>query len=440
MFDLISDGISGVKWRLKKRIIHRKRSPLDEPVDLDKEYKEEDPGEITSKDPTVGTEIVIQTLYEGKKSDGVNNFDWKTFPPKPISKSAIKARDRPAIAVYKIKDYDKEVISGRYPLKYHRIDVQNPLLVNALEPILKKEGLHLDVHNIAIFKEPFRPLWFCQDAIKDLYHQTERDDPVKGYMQLLLRVLDECFHDLKIKRHHLLDKGLIDYQTAWTLFPKDLPVYSYGVNSEFIAKVADTAYVSKKGVKQLAINVKTLLFNGKNFVWSKRTLLVDSFIGNKPIRDLRHYPFDMHPDKESIQERLVTRGRRVLDLQGLTYCSYHGIAIHDETGGLEKHNVEGRILVDVVGYNTYHLAKGKRENNGPEIEEAVVSNDNHSQGQEETNSQQKRLSEERQAKNKESLLKDPNQLAFMSDLIGGYALKNKLWGKTIIEPCDLYYY
>jgi hypothetical protein len=437
MFGFIADGTSDMTWRCKYKLFHRKKSPLAQPVDLEKEYKEEVPEEISSKDPTFGADIVIQTLYEGKRANG-QDFDWSNFPPKPISKSAIKARDRVALKVYKIKDRDKDLVSGRYPLKYHRIDIQNPLLVNALEPILKKENVHLNVHEIATFKEPFRPLWFCQNAIIDLYQETSRDDLLKGYMQLLLRILDECFHDLKIKLHRFLDKDLIDYRTAWTLFPRNSTIYSYGTNSEFIAKVDDTIYECKDGVKRLLITAKAMSFNGKEFVWLKKTLPIDCFAGNKPIRDLRHYPFDLHPDKESIQESLVARGRKVLDLQGVEYCSYSGIALHAEGEGIERHNVEGRILVDVVGYNTYHLAKGKRENEDPEIEAVDVGQRFSSQDGDNAQLEgklpgvhQKRLSEEFQKMNKESLLKDPNELAFMTGLIGGYALENKIWGKTI---------
>ncbi|KAJ4257357.1 hypothetical protein NW762_008475 [Fusarium torreyae] len=444
MFSEIGENTSDLMWKWKYKILHRKNSPLDEPVDLEKEYEEETPEEVNNKDPTFGADTVIQTLYEGKNSSPTrNDWDWQDFPPKQVSKSVAKARDRVAIKVYKIKDLLKGAVSGRYPLKYHQVDVQNPLLVSALEPILKKENIHLDVHDTATFKEPFRPLWFCQDEIRDLYRETKQDDPLKGYLQLFLRVLDEIFRDLKIKRRNLLDKGLVDFRTAWTLFPRDSTVYSYGMNSEFIAKVDGTEYDTNDGVVQLVLTAKIMAFNGEEFVWRKKPLTINEFAGNKPIRDLRHYPFDMHPERDSIMTRLMTRGKKVLDLQGLTYCSYNGIALHPGDGGLEKHNVECRILVDVVGYNKYHLAQGKRENKDPEIEVVDVSRRRRRQELEEVKpegkhpkSQQKRLNEEEQTKNREELLQNPNELAFMSELIGGYALKNKLWVYFYVEDLE----
>ncbi|KAG5770792.1 hypothetical protein H9Q69_003043 [Fusarium xylarioides] len=444
MLEKAGENISDMTWKWKYKLLHRKKSPLDEPLDLEKEYKEEEPEEINNKDPSFGADTVIQTLYEGRHSDPTrNNWDWQNFPPKQVSKAIAKARDRVAIKVYKIKDIQKGAISNRYPLKYHQVDVQNPLLVSAIEPILKKENLHLDVHDTAVFKEPFRPLWFCQDEIRDLYRNTKQDNPLKGYLQLLLRVLDEIFRDLKIKRRNLLDKDLIDFRTAWTLFPRDSTAYSYGMNSEFIAKVDGTEYDTNEGVMQLVLTAKVMAFNGEEFIWRKKSLTINEFAGNKPIRDLRHYPFEMHPEKDAIEQRLVSRGRKVLDLQGLAYCSYNGIALHPGESSVEKHNVECRVLVDVVGFNKYHLAQGKRENKDPEIEVVDVSRRRRKQDLAEAKpegkhpkTQQKRLNEEVQAKNKEELLQKPKELAFMTELIGGYALKNKLWVYFYVEDLE----
>ncbi|KAM0204839.1 hypothetical protein ACHAQI_009788 [Fusarium lateritium] len=442
MMDNIGENVSEFTWKWTYKLLHRKRSPLDKPVDLEKEYQEQE--ETSKKDPTFGADATIQTLYEGKNSNGQGNeWDWQDYPPKQVPESTAKARDRVAIRVYKVRDIEKTAISGRYPLKYHRVDIQNPLLLNALEPIVKKENIHLDVHDGASFKEPFRPLWFCQDEIRDLYKETKQGDPLKGFLQLFLRALDEIFRDIKIKRRNLLDKGLTDFRTAWTLFPRDSTVYSFGLNSEFIGKVEGTEYDTSDGLVQLVITVKVMAFNGEEFVWRRKLLTINEFSGNKPIRDLRHYPFDMHLDRDAIKGRLMARGRKVLDLQGLTYCSYTGIALHPGERSVEKHNVECRILVDVVGYNKFQLAEGKRENQDPEIEVVDVSRRRRRQDLAETKregkhpkTQQKRLNEEEQASNREELLREPTELAFMSELIGGYALKNKLWVYFYVEDLE----
>lgn len=107
-----------------------------------------------------------------------------------------------------------------------------------------------------------------------------------------------------------------------------------------------------------------------------------------------------------------------------------------------KHDAEGRILVDVAGHKEQVLCqKSFGEYPGVSAKDVVYSLPNPSQYEyhphDPMNYLGKRgLSEEYQRLNKEMLLKRPNELAFMSELIGGYTLKNKLWGKTnILRYC-----
>ncbi|KAH7131505.1 P-loop containing nucleoside triphosphate hydrolase protein [Dactylonectria estremocensis] len=433
------------KWRCKVRQPH---SALDKPVDLDSNTSEDDVKNTEPpKDPTFGCDTTIKTLFEGKNSSPPT-YDWVDYPPKQLSKAAARAQDRVAIKVYKIKDLDKPCVAGRFPLKYHKVEVQNPMLVAALEPILKKENLFLDVHDTASFSAPFRPLWFCQDEIKDLYRQTAADQALKGFLQLFLRILDDMFSELRNKRRHLLQEGLIDFKTAWTLFPRGSTVYSYGLNSESLCKVEDTAYICKDGATFLMVKGKIMTFNGEEFVWQDKPLLLPAFSGNKPIRELRIYPLEFHSERESITKRLIARGKKVLDLQGLKYSCYTGIALRDAGNcDVEKHNVEGRVLIDVVGYNKYHLTMGQRENKDPETKRNrfrnqrigdidVVIEEEEADEKKTPGTQKKRLTEKMQLRNKREMLEKPEELAFMSEMIGGYALKNKYWVQFYIEDIE----
>ena len=440
--DIEREDVSEFFWKLRCKALHRSDSPLNKLFDLDS-TSEDDPKTTTpSKDPTFGADTTIKTLYEGRNSSP-SHYEWVDYPPKQLSKSAARAQDRVAIKVYKIKDREKPCVAGRFPLKYHSIEIQNPMLVAALESILKKENVYLDVHDTAEFTEPFRPLWFCQDDIRDLYRKTNPEDQLKGYLQLMLRVLEDMFGEIKIKRRHLMENGLIDFKSAWTLFPRDSTVYTYGLNSEFICKVEDTEYVKKNEGTYLVIKGKIMSFNGEEFIWQDKSLPIPKFAGNKPIHELRHYPFEFHPERDAIMKRLIARGRKVLDLQGLQYRCYNGIALLDgDKQCVEKHNVEGRVLIDVVGYNKYHLALGKRENKDPETERNQVRRtrrrrhndddddvDNGEEKTEATKGQKRRLTEKEQLNNTKEMMQREEDLGFMSDMIGGYALKNKIWSE-----------
>lgn len=438
------ESLSDATWKWRCKLLPHKEKAGRDIEDIEGSLSDDDPKKAPAKDPTFGIDATVKTLYEGK--DSCNGYyDWVDYPPKQISKKAAAQAQRPAIMVYKIKDLAKPVVGGRFTLTYHQMTVQNPSLVAALEPILKKEDMHLDVTDTVTFTAPFRPLFFCYEDILDLY-KTTGDASLKGYLQILVQTLDSMLGETREKKRRLQASGLINFQLAWTYFPKNTVVYSYTRNAEMLCKVKDTSYEQTPCGMVLLIECQVLAFNGDAFVWVDRTLVIRQFAGNKPIGDLDHYPLQFHRDGPAVQERLLERGKRVLDLQGLVYCSYNGIAVTEK----QKHNVQGRILIDVVGYNKHERAQGKREGSDPVTEKnrATVTHpgdpaaDPEKQADAKDGSKsQRHLSEARQLQNKEQMLARPDDLVFLSPLIEGYALKNKRWRKYILvilspnEPC-----
>ena len=292
-----------------------------------------------SKDPGFGSTPSVKTFFEGRDSND-NCIDWVDYPPKQMSKSAARAQDRVAIKVYKIKDKEKPVMSGRFALKYHMIEVQNPLLVAALDEILKKEDVHLDVNETASFEEPFRPLFFCYDEIVAKYKSLDEDNPLRQYILLLTKVLDEIFSETRAKLYHLRASGLVSFKLAWTYFPKGSVVLSWGNNCELLCKVVDTIYKKINPIETvMVVRGKVMRFNGEAFQWEDYELELPAFSGNKPVTDLPHYPLEFHQEADQVRARLAERGRKVLDHQGLSYCTYTGIGIYQEGKKLEKHNV-----------------------------------------------------------------------------------------------------
>jgi hypothetical protein len=199
----------------------------------------------------------------------------------------------------------------------------------------------------------------------------------------------------------------------------------------------------------LVAKAKILAFNGAEFVWQAIGLGIPKFKDGKPISEMQYYPLQFHPQKDDLLRRLVSRGKRVLDLQSLEYCHYDGIALESPDGecSIKKHNVEGRVLIDVVGYQKYHSTKGLREYKNPSIESAKAARqhaiamgidvgfagNNHDNAAEAVSSEpatatkRRRLNEAEILENKNFMLENHEDLAYVSGLIGGYALKNKLW-------------
>jgi len=297
------------------------------------------------KDATFGATPAVKTLYERRNSSD-SCIDWVDYPPKQMSKTAAKAQDRVGIKLYKVKDPEKPAISGRFSLKTARIDVQNPQLVAALAEILKQENEHIEPHDTATFREPFRNLFFRYDDIVAKYKSLVESEQLRAHMFLFIKVLDDLFGDLRAKRRGLLASGLISFRLSWTLFPKDCEIISWGNNAELILKVVDASIRMINPTQGLLfIRCKVLRFNGEAFVWEDVELDIPQYDGNKLITDLPHYPLSFLADAEETKARLMERGRKVLEYQGLTYCTYTGIGIFHEDKRVEKHNVSFRLAM-----------------------------------------------------------------------------------------------
>ncbi|KAJ4174400.1 hypothetical protein NW754_004817 [Fusarium falciforme] len=405
--------------------VYQEDSPSRQPVDLDSDEEMQAPGRKDTRVPGFGANPIIKTMYEDKTSGGVNQ--WTDESRGQISKEAADDQDSAAIKLFRIKDHGKVGFNGDYHWRICRVDVQNPLLVSALAPILKEENVHLDPRSVATFREPFRPLWFQQSKIVDLFCE-KHDDPLEPFLKLFVDILNELFRALSAKTAKLRQSELTDFRTAWTLFPRDSSVYSYCVGSHILRKVDSIEYEGSRGNGRLVITCKAISFSGEGFYWSKGNLIIPEFAGNKPIRELGCYPFKFHNDKDSITERLTARGRKVLDLQGVAYRTYNGIAIYEADRGTLRQNVNGRILIDAWGYHKYHLNMGQREKNHPATEwMRDRPEDNNSNGQ------QQRLSAEDQVINESEMLQKPDELVFMNEIISGFSLKIKLWCQFFVE-------
>ncbi|KAK7745719.1 hypothetical protein SLS62_009685 [Diatrype stigma] len=416
--------------------------------------------EANGSEAMPGSHPCVKTLYEGPGStEGLKN--WVDYPPRQLSKTAIRAQDRVAIVLYKAKDTDKPVVKNRFSVKCVRILVQNLDLVAALAPILKKEDEILDLTSRAYFDAPFRPFYFCYDEIVAKYRSLAPEDTLATFMLLLIKVLDEVFEELRSKKQCLLNNGLISYKLAWAYYVRDAPILSRGPNCEVLSKVVSTTYANLMGNAVLTLKAKILRFNGEAFMWEDCNLDIPEFEGKLPIRDLQHFPLEFHEDPPGIKDQMARRGCLVLNYQGLVYCTYDGVAMYTEDKQTSKYNVDGRILIDVVGYNKYHLKKGKYQDNNSKARATIVpgtgvrqrtpyhgsalnseeSIDNESGKPEKIESRQKvtkskenkRLGPEDRQRNKDAMLARPDDLKFMAPFLEGFCLKYKQWFMFMVE-------
>lgn len=290
------------------------------------------------KDPDAGSNAAIKTLYEGPESSG-SYYNWVDTPPKQLPKSHAVAQGRMAIITYMIKDLSKPVISGRYSLKYHRIVIQNQLLMEAVADIIKEKNIeYYDRSKAASFDEPFRPLYYIFDDIVAKLEGLAKDDPLSPFLLLLVKALEGIFSPTWSSLSYLKSDDLITFELAWTLFPRGTIVLSWG-ECDRLCKVVDLIYSESGSDRSLQVTGEYLCFNGEKFVWDKMNLEIESFSGQKQITELKHYPLKYHKDAENLKKRCIARGKKALDYQAMSYCAYQGIALHKTGGAVQRHSV-----------------------------------------------------------------------------------------------------
>jgi hypothetical protein len=101
--------------------------------------------------------------------------------------------------------------------------------------------------------------------------------------------------------------------------------------------------------------------------------------------------------------------------------------------------VSGRILIDTYGYNKHHGALPRTENkerkqrteNPFELANAVtagnIGNAGKGESSDENSAYITRLSDEEQQENKDEMLAREQDLVFLSPILTGFSLKEKLW-------------
>jgi hypothetical protein len=308
------------------------------------ETAEEDADEVSAppvvgRDDDFGTSTAVKVFYEGKPNrNGIMN--WIETPPKQLKVSVAKANKRFAINIFKVKDHSQPTINGNTPLKIQSVQVQSAILVKALKDIVKDEGMHLETTETAKFNEPFKPLFFCYDKIMAMQKNKHQDKLLTEHSALLVQVMDELFAGFMTHLKNLRSSELMTYKLAWTYFPKDSMLFCGTSDCDRVCRIESTAYQAGQH-PHLLINCKEIEFDGETFAWMPTQFRIPSFEGNIPITDLPSYPLSFHDDPEGVVERLITRAKKILDYQELTYCEYAGTGLLKTQLGMQRHNVSG---------------------------------------------------------------------------------------------------
>lgn len=212
-------------------------------------------------------------------------------------------------------------------------------------------------------------LFLYMDDLRALYKQLKTTKPTGDskrekaknakklelkilHLKVLLQYLRKDYKDVRRQVDSLARKGLITFDLLWTLWkPKSL-MYTTTYLNEREPRVFRLSYAERhsdmdKGEFYYVCG-KYFDFNGKNFGYGETAEEVGAFRGARRITSLPCYPLKYHRDEAGTREKLTARGKKFVELCGMHYKSYSGMAYSkSKKHGLIKFDIsQSRVMVD----------------------------------------------------------------------------------------------
>ncbi|KAJ6163163.1 hypothetical protein N7497_003142 [Penicillium chrysogenum] len=269
-----------------------------------------------------GTLCDFRTLYQ-TMPDGCGMNSWTKEVPADLPDTVEDAESAQyALLVRKKKCYD-----GRRSLSIHSIVVQS----ERLKEFLKK----------ALTDYP---------AITKL-RDEEQDPTTKAHVDMFYRIMDEELRDLIDRKNDLVAKGVITHDLAWTILePQGVVLSSSGGALRAYSFARASSELEASATDYFA--VEYVDFDGSKFGYISSLITIPYFPGTTPITSLPIYPLRYHPEKDTVQELLISRGKKWEAYKGYHFKSYEPSTSTDSKS--QDGNSKSRVIIDMEAYSEHN--------------------------------------------------------------------------------------
>lgn len=279
---------------------------------------------VNAAHTVIGERPTVQKFYEGPNTCHCCT-NWVERPPNQMPEEAKEKYDGAAIRIYTGKDHGEATHGGLKELKVQFIKIQSPIIRKEISPILEKSGVigvPVGEDKELKIEAPFKELFFNHSQLVELCSSHEAGSLEQQHLQLLTQVMEDLFHRTTVRVSELHEKGLMEFEHAWTLFPHGIIVCSKIGGLDALFQVED-ARIDRKSCR---IECHHIRFDGRRFGKAKTVLSIRKFQKTKRVRDLKVYPISFHADAKGLETRLVERGSRLLEFNKMSYVHHHGPA------------------------------------------------------------------------------------------------------------------
>ncbi|CAI7598798.1 unnamed protein product [Penicillium crustosum] len=300
----------------------------------------------------VGTLCDFRTLYR-TNPDAYGKKSWSKKVPIDLPDPVEDAESAQyALLVRKKKCYD-----GRRSLSIHSIIVQSERLKRFLKEALDNyPGVTTTLQRLEI-ASPFRPFVHRWEAITKL-RDGEQDPTTKAHVDMFYRIMDEELRNVIDRKNDLVAKGVITHDLVWTILePQDVVLSS--IDGTLCAYLLTQSSPEDGKSENDYLKMEFVGFDGSKFGYKYTAFRIPSFVGTMPITSLTFFPLRYHPEKDAIQELLISRGKKWEGYKGYHFKAYEEASTgtnsksRDDNSRDTKHHVKSRVIIDIDAYKTF---------------------------------------------------------------------------------------
>lgn len=170
------------------------------------------------------------------------------------------------------------------------------------------------------------------------------------HLKVLLKYLDTDYAETKKTLYPLLEANMITFELLWALFKPNTIAYTPTYGNQDEPRAFKIEYATKESSfmkgQWYSIEGRYLEYDGKTFGMGTMAAEVESFKGARKITSLGCYPLKYHREAESVQTKLVERGKKFVALRGMNYRYHKGMAFYKKKRTVIKVNINGRVMID----------------------------------------------------------------------------------------------
>ncbi|KAI1415549.1 P-loop containing nucleoside triphosphate hydrolase protein [Hypoxylon sp. FL1857] len=393
----------------------------------------------------IGRECSVQRFYE--EGTSAETITWNDFASPALANPRKLKYEGAAFQVYnryistrdRFTDEQHGTFNGVQEYYVYKIRIQSPYIRSSLEDTFAKFRLTYKPDKTAHSQWPHRALFFSREKIAEVA-RTSPDEQTRLHCTLLGMEIEKALDDILEELHDLQKTKEITFRLLWTIFPRG-SLFAAEVNNSLRALRVKEFF---QGRSTASVYCECICFDGFRYGKVQYYFEIGWFEGRVPINKIPNLPvFDISPG-QAMRERLLERGRKILNFQGIHYLMHIPAAsnvasktepkkaplCYDTSGDPE------RVVIDFSLYQKYKSKTVVEPLRGQGIETEDLGTEDDAQTRMKVlaeDCEHRRPTAAEQEQNRAQVLRNEENLLLLHPKLEGFSLATRTWTRFEVD-------